>query len=366
VPSRATRSTPRRRRSLEAILALASLVLSLALAEWALRSYQAAHARPAVHGGEGLVELHEVGELRRPNALGVYKGQVHRTNAYGFRGREPSRAKPPGVFRIVVIGDSITMGEGVGDEETYPAQLERSLRASGGDRFEVLNLGLSGLNLRQSLDYRLPTGLELEPDMLIYGFTVNDLEGLPSYRTTYVRTAAATPWRLLSLARVALNATRERFGLEGSYRAELEENYFRNRAVWFEFDSDLRRLALEAKHREICAEVLLHAQLFDDRARLDPIFARVERAALDVGLHVTSSVPDFEGLDVESMWIEWGDPHPNAEGHRLLARALVRGLAALPATCWKGGRPALAPQAAGADALSSPPASSPRSPSGSR
>jgi lysophospholipase L1-like esterase len=348
---------PRRGRSREVVLALASLAASLALAEGALRVHAGlAEPPPAVPGAEGLAELHDVIELGRPNALGVYKGQVHRTNSLGFRGPERPLAKPPGAFRIVVIGDSLTMGEGVLAEETYAARLERSLRGANGARFEVLNLGLSGINLRDSLDYRLPTGLKLDPDLLIYGFTVNDLEGLPSYRRSYAA-PAKTSWQVFRLARSALLAVRERFALAGSYRAELEENYFRNRAVWYEFESDLRRLALHARHREICAEVLLHAQLFEDRAWLDPIFARVEEAARAQGLHVTSSVPEFEGVDVESLWIARGDSHPNAEGHRLLAQALARGLAALPDVCWKDARP---------HALSSLPVSSPRSPSGSR
>jgi lysophospholipase L1-like esterase len=339
---------PRRRRSVETILALASLLLSLALAEWALRFHEGLGEPPAaVPGGEGLAQLRDVLELGRPNALGLYKGQVHRTNAYGFRGPEPALTKPPGVFRIVVIGDSMTMGEGVAEDETYATGLERSLRRAGGDRFEVLNLGLSGINLRDSLDSRLPTGLKLEPDLLVYGFTVNDLEGLPSYRRSYVP-PTQTSWRVLWLTRAARLALRERFALDGSYRAELEENYFRNPPVWHEFDSDLRRLALHAKHREICAEVFLHAQLFDHRDWLEPIFAQVERAAREVGLHVTSSVPDFEDVDVEKLWIARGDAHPDAEGHRILARALERGLAALPDACWKGVRPASAPQEADA------------------
>jgi lysophospholipase L1-like esterase len=339
---------PRRRRSFEAVLALGSLLLALALAEGALRVHERlAPARAAVPGGEGLAELHDVLELGRPNALGIYKGQVHRTNAFGFRGREPSLAKPPGAFRILLIGDSMTMGEGVAEDETYAALLEQSLRRAGGDRFEVLNLGLSGLNLRHSLDHRLPTGLGFEPDLLVYGFTVNDLEALPGYRTSYVA-PLETSWRVLRLARASLGVLRERFALGGSYRAELEENYFHNPAVWYEFESDLRRLALHAKHRAICAEVFLHAQLFEPRDWLEPMFARVEQTARDVGLHVTSSLPEFEGIDVEALWIGEGDSHPNAEGHRLLAHALERGLAALPDACWKGVRSSAAPQAADA------------------
>lgn len=65
-------------------------------------------------------------------------------NADGFRGlTDFTRPKPPGVFRIVVLGESSTFGYTVKDDETYPAQLEQWLRARvRGRTVEVLNLGI--------------------------------------------------------------------------------------------------------------------------------------------------------------------------------------------------------------------------------
>ena len=40
-----------------------------------------------------------------------------------------------------------------------------------------------------------------------------------------------------------------------------------------------------------------------------------------------------EGTD---LWVSAFDPHPNAEGHALLARAALDALRAMPATCWNG------------------------------
>src|SRR6476646_3134385 len=34
-------------------------------------------------------------------------------NSLGFRGKEPVSPKPPGRFRVVVVGDSLTVGYGV-------------------------------------------------------------------------------------------------------------------------------------------------------------------------------------------------------------------------------------------------------------
>ena len=56
------------------------------------------------------------------------------TNAQGLRG--PNFASPAPGFRILCIGDSVTFGWGVADDETYPAHLGRTLN------LEVLNAGM--------------------------------------------------------------------------------------------------------------------------------------------------------------------------------------------------------------------------------
>src|SRR5262249_38021615 len=137
-------------------------------------------ARPPVP--DGLRQLTSIFELVSPNVVGVLDGVVHRTNSGGMRGHEVARVKPFGTYRIAVGGDSWTMGMGVPEEDIYPVLLERALNAHAGDRrYEVLNLGLGGLNAEQVLDRIEGVGLAYDPDLLVYAFNINDLEG-PLYR----------------------------------------------------------------------------------------------------------------------------------------------------------------------------------------
>lgn len=66
-------------------------------------------------------------------------------NRLGMRDR-PDRTleKPPGTCRLAVVGSSIVMGFGVGDDETFPRLLEDRLNVDppvAGCRYEVLNFG---------------------------------------------------------------------------------------------------------------------------------------------------------------------------------------------------------------------------------
>jgi len=100
----------------------------------------------------------------------------HRINSAGLRDRETSPRKPPGTVRIVAIGDSVTYGSGA-RETSYPEQLERLLRDWNGartHRFEVLNLGVRGYNITQVVERLRVLGLRYDPDLVVYGYVLND------------------------------------------------------------------------------------------------------------------------------------------------------------------------------------------------
>jgi lysophospholipase L1-like esterase len=75
-------------------------------------------------------------------------------NALGFRDRERSEAKPPGVLRVAVLGDSFVQAVQVPLEKTATQLLEARLQAAppaGFQAAEVLNLGVSNHGVGQGL-----------------------------------------------------------------------------------------------------------------------------------------------------------------------------------------------------------------------
>jgi hypothetical protein len=99
-------------------------------------------------------------------------GQRLNSNSRGVRGGgEHAEARARGTTRIVVLGDSFTFGEGVGDEDTYCAQLERLLPGT-----EVINLGVHGYGHDQMLLYLREEGIRYRPDVVLLGFLTIDME----------------------------------------------------------------------------------------------------------------------------------------------------------------------------------------------
>ena len=101
---------------------------------------------------------------------------MFRTNHLGLRSPEIELAKPPGTYRIVVLGSSNTMGYGVENDQMYPVLLERWLneRVGPSHRVEVVNLAVSGDSPSRRL-YRLQQeARRFHPDWLLCDVSLFD------------------------------------------------------------------------------------------------------------------------------------------------------------------------------------------------
>lgn len=92
-------------------------------------------------------------------------------NAFGMRGPEVTRSKPPGIVRIVTAGASETFGLYESPGHEYPRQLEDSLNVQfgncGGIGAQVLNAAMPGMSLPTiDQDVRLRVS-PLKPDFVV-------------------------------------------------------------------------------------------------------------------------------------------------------------------------------------------------------
>jgi lysophospholipase L1-like esterase len=98
------------------------------------------------------------------------------SNSQGFRDREHAVAKPPGAYRVVVLGDSIAAGLKVERfADTFPPRLERLLRARGVPA-EVISLAVSGYNTQQEVEVFKEKGLRYRPDLVLVAYSLTDRE----------------------------------------------------------------------------------------------------------------------------------------------------------------------------------------------
>jgi hypothetical protein len=91
-------------------------------------------------------------------------------NSLGFRER-PIEPKDPNRFRIAVIGDSFSWGQGLRDHERFSNLLDTQL----GARYEVLNFGMPGHTMPEHVDELEPV-LKLNPDFVLLQLYINNFE----------------------------------------------------------------------------------------------------------------------------------------------------------------------------------------------
>ncbi len=105
------------------------------------------------------------------------------TNEFGLRDRPRKKEKPPGVFRILSLGESTTFGYGLEATESYSYLLEQLLNADGvGRPVEVWNCGICSYTTYQSVKWLERDGLSFQPDLVLFFHEINDF--LPTYHRT--------------------------------------------------------------------------------------------------------------------------------------------------------------------------------------
>lgn len=160
-------------------LTLPAIIICLFLAECVIRLFDLSPEIYSVQKGRfRLSENPLIGyelvpgyETQDENPMTLFKG---RANSLGFRDREHAIQKPKGVFRIIVLGDSIVQGFGIeNDEDLFTSVLSRLLIETG-RKVEVFNFGVSGYNTQQEVETLREKGLQFQPDLVVVTYCLND------------------------------------------------------------------------------------------------------------------------------------------------------------------------------------------------
>jgi hypothetical protein len=114
-------------------------------------------------------------------------------NALGCRDRDYPIPRPGGTTRILILGDSFTMGVGVKEEDTIAKKLESLLNneadtTASKRSYEVINCGVSGYGTHEERLFYQLFGEKYEPDVVLLVMIWNDdMSYLEEVQKGYVR-----------------------------------------------------------------------------------------------------------------------------------------------------------------------------------
>jgi len=296
----------------------------------------------------------------RPSSQGMYAGVPVSFNRFGLRDQARSMERAPETTRIVVLGDSMTFGMGVVEEETFPRVAETLLnttRPRGSASVEVLNFGLPGYNTLHQLAQLKELGLAFHPDVVVVAFFYNDVELSTAQSLRLARTAdAGAPGVLSGIRRVwagvgagvnslqhqsvlyswaaaRLGAVIRQLGLKSFGQVgKISNQYLDTNPDWQRMRLalvEMKGLCEQHKARFVIVTIPAMAKFTESAYPILPYHEAVSTFCRAQSIPCLDLLPAFWGLDGTKFWISLTDGHPNARGHRIMAEGLASFLAPL-------------------------------------
>jgi lysophospholipase L1-like esterase len=272
----------------------------------------------------------------RPNLSARYQGVQMRFNELGLRD-DPVGPKTSDEFRILLLGDSQTLGWGVEHDSTWGARLQRILSDRLRHRVRVINAGVAGYETRQEYRYLMRDGLALSPDLILLMYLDNDLKindrpydpwseerlsDKPPYQVLYLLVRKLRLYQLVwywsGLGQVSggkkYDPRQELGPLPLDFDPAIVSDY-----GWQESMKHLNRLAVAARERSIGFAVVHY-----DWVRF-PFSLGIDSAIkAQIAPFPVAYVPDwFEGKDVRKYFNSPTDAHPNAAACAILAERIA-------------------------------------------
>lgn len=271
------------------------------------------------------------------------------TNHLGFREREFAIPKPPGCFRIMVLGDSLTWGAGLPVEKRYTDLLQQRLEPMGSPaRIEVLNFAFAGASAMDLCELLRKHISAVQPDLVVVGFCVNDpqpkSEDYAVELERYRRLFDAVQWlarfglrRTASLLHQKTDQLLRNLGLVPQWQEALDRVYDPQSAEWQQFERALAEIHTLCTARGLPPPVFVPLlQGSGDFNRPDAYLANILRwcrqaaeAARRIGFMTVNLEPAFRNEGYQDRRVNPWDGHPSARCNEIYAEVLAERLSPL-------------------------------------
>ncbi len=311
-----------------------STLLSLLAAELGLRVYYHFRFQAALvnHRDDDSGELVVV-PSERPGLIYTMRPHLGGSNSRGYFDYEYSQKKPPGTFRMVVIGDSVAVGQNVGWKLSFAKLLERKLNHQRPERhWEVAVLARSGYGTSQELVLLRDEAFAYQPDLILWSYVLND-PAHPLYHDvsgdlrllyrprSYVAHLAAAGWfQLKEMAACWGGPTEFHHRLHYVYRDQVVHA--------------IQSIGQLCRERAVPGVLLIHPVFEENRPfeRYSLLDVHLDLRGLgeQAGLTVLDLLDAYRDHSPEELgFLEEKDPwHPNRLGHQLAAEFIYARLSA--------------------------------------
>jgi lysophospholipase L1-like esterase len=263
--------------------------------------------------------------VHAPNRSAFLMGVPVSINSDGLRDREYSHAKSPGVYRIMMLGDSTTFGWGVRQEDTAAKFLERKLNAHlppGYGKVEVIDAGVGNYNTVQEVTYYRTRGRAFHPDLVVLVFFINDPEPVPVEKKSFLIDRSY----LIAFATNRFDGILRHVGVRPDWKQYYASLYDDDRPGFQACKEALRGLAYSTQRDRAKALVAILPELHQINGDSYPFRAAHEKIKDVMTMEHVPVVELIDGLKdhgpEETLWVTPLDDHPNAKANDLVSDQL--------------------------------------------
>lgn len=266
---------------------------------------------------------------------GIYSGAYTKINSQGLRDKEYSSEKPSNTYRIVVLGDSFTFGDGIALEETYTKQLENILNEKLNDKnYEVINFGVDGYNTIQEAEVLKEKAIKFDPDLIIIGYLPNDAEisGQNKLDNTQeeneIKKSAYFKFmnflnkysRFVQYVRAkVLNLNLYHKG----YISYFSEIYAEDSIEWQKNMESIKKIADIGKENNIpVLLIIIPIPAKFNNYHLGDIHEKVKIESINNDLYVLDTLAYFQNQELNEITVSMYNPHLNKKGNEIIANAI--------------------------------------------
>jgi lysophospholipase L1-like esterase len=254
-------------------------------------------------------------------------------NSVGFRDKEYLVPKPKDVYRIIVLGSSLTFGWGVAEEKSYVSLVERWLEGeTGKKKIEIINTSVCNYNSVRKIEAFFEKSLVFEPDMIILSFFINDAENLQAKRGSFLLRNS----QLAVLLWTRYHQVIRRIGITEDIVNYYKKLYSDDSEGWLRCQQSMKDLANYSKENQLVVLLTMIPEIHNlQNYPYKDIHAIMRRKAAELNFSFLDFYDALKNVEAHKIWAMRGDPHPNEKGHLIMARFLYNYL--IHNRPWEGG-----------------------------
>jgi lysophospholipase L1-like esterase len=259
-----------------------------------------------------------IGHVHRPSKSMELMDVMVDINSDGHRDKEYPVDKSD-KHRIIFLGDSLTFGWGVKEEETFATLIEEDMNSQSPT--EVINFGTGNYNTEQEVNLFIEKGLKYNPDKVVLFYFINDAEITPEKSELWFLGYS----QFISFYWSRINSLLNNIMPSKSFQEYYESLYGNDQQGWINTRKAIIQLRDICQSRGIEFQVVLLPELHDVNNEIfTNVYNNLALFLKDNDIDYLNLAKLFENYpDQIGLWVNYDDAHPNNIAHKEIAESTL-------------------------------------------